>query len=230
LTGHRGEPVLAAEETLPSFQAAIDGGARTIEMDVQFTSDDVPVLMHDPIVDRTTNGTGPVSAYTFARLETLDAGDDAVVPSFASVLDLAQQHGVDVVAELKLDHATPDNTAAYLAAVQASGMAGSLTVESFYADNLAALHAADPALPLAFITTTSTAPAAILAMHAGTVLIALSADTPRRTADYHEAGLKVWVWTVDSAAELAAADRDGADAVLTDDFTELTTGRICTAR
>lgn len=44
------------------------------EMDVQLTSDLVPVLFHDSTVDRTTNGTGRVSDYTLAELRTLDAG------------------------------------------------------------------------------------------------------------------------------------------------------------
>lgn len=62
------------ENTLLSFQNLLDLGGDVNEMDVQLTKDLVPVLFHDSTVDRTTNGTGPVSAYTLAELRTLDAG------------------------------------------------------------------------------------------------------------------------------------------------------------
>jgi len=74
LMGHRGDPIRYPENTILSFQQAIFAGADVNEMDVQLTKDLVPVLFHDSTVDRTTNGTGPVSAYTFAELRTLDAG------------------------------------------------------------------------------------------------------------------------------------------------------------
>lgn len=48
-------------------------GATGVELDLSFTADGVPVLMHDQTLDRTTNGSGPVSQVRFAQLRRLDA-------------------------------------------------------------------------------------------------------------------------------------------------------------
>jgi len=72
--GHRGAPRLAPENTIPSFKRAVEAGVDFIELDVRVTRDDVLVIMHDPTVDRTTNGTGRVSELTLAEISELDAG------------------------------------------------------------------------------------------------------------------------------------------------------------
>lgn len=51
--GHRGWPTVAPENTLPSFQLARLNGCDCVECDIQFTSDDVPVLLHDTTINRT---------------------------------------------------------------------------------------------------------------------------------------------------------------------------------
>jgi len=48
-------------------------GAAGVELDLSFTVDGIPVLMHDETVDRTTNGSGPISKLPFAQLRRLDA-------------------------------------------------------------------------------------------------------------------------------------------------------------
>lgn len=48
-------------------------GATAVELDLSFTADGVPVLMHDETLDRTTNGSGPVRQVRFAQLRRLDA-------------------------------------------------------------------------------------------------------------------------------------------------------------
>jgi glycerophosphoryl diester phosphodiesterase len=72
--GHRGAAAEAPENTLPSFLRAIDQGVDAIEFDVQVTADDVPVVMHDPTADRTTSGTGAISAMSWRKVRELDAG------------------------------------------------------------------------------------------------------------------------------------------------------------
>lgn len=71
---HRGDSKNAPENTLPAFASAVEKGAPQIEFDVQLTKDGELVIMHDPTVDRTTNGTGLVSELTFEELRALDAG------------------------------------------------------------------------------------------------------------------------------------------------------------
>src|SRR5262245_28121860 len=63
IQGHRGAPCLGDENTLPSFEAALDAGATSLECDVQLTADGVPVLCHDPCVD-TATGARPVRGLT----------------------------------------------------------------------------------------------------------------------------------------------------------------------
>src|SRR5438552_11219396 len=48
IQGHRGARGLRPENTLPSFEAALDAGATSLETDVHLTADGVPVLYHDP--------------------------------------------------------------------------------------------------------------------------------------------------------------------------------------
>lgn len=71
---HRGASSEAPENTLAAFIAAEQAGAQGIEMDIHLTRDGVPVVIHDASVDRTTNGSGPVSQMTRSELRQLDAG------------------------------------------------------------------------------------------------------------------------------------------------------------
>lgn len=71
---HRGGSGIRPENTLESFRHAHSFGVRTMELDVHLTTDGVLVVHHDETVDRTTNGTGPISICTLADLRSLDAG------------------------------------------------------------------------------------------------------------------------------------------------------------
>jgi len=74
LVGHRGIRALYPENTVLSFQKALEMRFDLIEFDVHFTKDKVLVVCHDATVDRTTNGTGPIRNMTLAELKQLDAG------------------------------------------------------------------------------------------------------------------------------------------------------------
>lgn len=74
LFGHRGAAGVAPENTLPSFRRALADGVDVFELDVHATRDGEIVVLHDPTLERTTDGAGPVSALTMAELERLDAG------------------------------------------------------------------------------------------------------------------------------------------------------------
>lgn len=71
---HRGASMYAPENTMASFELAYEMGAEGIETDVHLTKDQMPVLMHDEKVDRTTNGKGYIKEYTLNQLKKLDAG------------------------------------------------------------------------------------------------------------------------------------------------------------
>lgn len=84
ICAHRGFNQIAPENTLPAFGAAIALGADEIEFDLWQSSDGVPVVMHDPLLDRVSNGSGPVTEKTFAELKKLDFGS-RFAPAFAGL-------------------------------------------------------------------------------------------------------------------------------------------------
>ncbi len=73
IIGHRGAAGTAPENTLPSFERALELGAEVLESDIHVTRDGVPVLVHDPDVARTTEGAGDVASLSFDELQALDA-------------------------------------------------------------------------------------------------------------------------------------------------------------
>lgn len=95
IIGHRGASNEAPENTMASFVRALELGAHGVEFDVQLTSDAVPVVIHDAMLDRTTTGSGPVLAATLDQVQALDAGGwfdlsfaDERVPLLDDVLGL----------------------------------------------------------------------------------------------------------------------------------------------
>jgi glycerophosphoryl diester phosphodiesterase len=74
ILAHRGDSAHAPENTLPSFQQALQKGADGIELDVKLTVDGHLIVIHDSIVDRTTDGKGRVDSLTLDTIRKLDAG------------------------------------------------------------------------------------------------------------------------------------------------------------
>ncbi|MAD06125.1 MAG: hypothetical protein CMP86_01795 [Gammaproteobacteria bacterium] len=92
LIGHRGAAGLETENTLPSFQRAIDLGCAAIELDVQHSATtSAQWIIHDSTVDRTTNGHGRVKDLTDAELHKLRCTNNAAIPKLSEVLDVVAQ-------------------------------------------------------------------------------------------------------------------------------------------
>ena len=72
--GHRGFSSDYPENTMLAFRKAYEAGADGIELDARLTDDGYVVVMHDPTVDRTTNGTGTLWDMPLSEVQTLDAG------------------------------------------------------------------------------------------------------------------------------------------------------------
>ena len=87
LIGHRGTAGTHPENTIPSFDAALGMSVDAFELDVHGAKDGVPVVIHDAMLNRTTNATGPVSAMTSEQLGDVDAGAGAYVPTLGEVLE-----------------------------------------------------------------------------------------------------------------------------------------------
>jgi glycerophosphoryl diester phosphodiesterase len=108
LIGHRGVKNLKPENTLESIITAFDLGLECVEIDVKVSKDNIPLLIHDDTLDRTTNGSGLVCDFTFDHINQLDAGyffynskTDIKVPSLMSVLDLIKRKQKYLNIELK---------------------------------------------------------------------------------------------------------------------------------
>jgi glycerophosphoryl diester phosphodiesterase len=75
LCAHRGLSHLCPENTLPAFGAALAmPEVREIELDLWLSADGVPVVCHDPRIDRTTDGQGIVTELKWAGIRQFDAG------------------------------------------------------------------------------------------------------------------------------------------------------------
>ena len=112
--GHRGAAAYAPENTLPSFQHAVDVTADGVELDVHCSADGHLMVIHDPTLERTTNGFGSVEERTLEELRAFDAGHQfstdngeshpfrgqgAGIPTLEEVLDVVR--GLPVVVEIK---------------------------------------------------------------------------------------------------------------------------------
>ena len=108
LIGHRGVKNLKPENTIESIEAAFDFGLDCVEIDVKISKDNIPLLLHDDTLDRTTNGSGLVCDFKFDEISKLDAGyhfyktnTEIKVPSLKNVLDLAKKKQKYLNIELK---------------------------------------------------------------------------------------------------------------------------------
>jgi glycerophosphoryl diester phosphodiesterase len=94
---HRGVVSEAPENTRPAIARAIELGCAMAEIDLRYTADGEVVLFHDPSLERTTDGRGPLSAKTLAELRRLDAGAwygpefrGTRIPTFKEAVELAR--------------------------------------------------------------------------------------------------------------------------------------------
>jgi glycerophosphoryl diester phosphodiesterase len=97
IIGHRGASAYHPENTMSAFEAAHEMGAEMIEFDILLSKDEVPVVIHDETLERTTNGRGKVADFTVHELKKLDAGlwfseshRGEQIPTLEEVLEFAK--------------------------------------------------------------------------------------------------------------------------------------------
>ncbi len=112
MMAHRGTGDRGPENTIIGAEIGLSWGTRVLELDLRLTSDGVPVLMHDSTIDRTTDGTGPISELTLAEVKLLDAGSykspvyaGERVPTLNEIID-----AIDGRARIFLDSKRPVET------------------------------------------------------------------------------------------------------------------------
>lgn len=92
VAAHRGWCASYPENTMLAFGKALEIGVDQIETDVRVSRDGELVLIHDAMVDRTTNGKGSVSDKLFCELRTLDAGMGERIPTLRELMELVKDH------------------------------------------------------------------------------------------------------------------------------------------
>jgi len=89
--GHRGAPREFPENTLPSFERAVERGADAVELDVHATSDGVVIVHHDPVLSTAASAKNRglvIDETPWATLRTAEIGSATLIPTLAQVLDL----------------------------------------------------------------------------------------------------------------------------------------------
>ncbi|WP_030313974.1 glycerophosphodiester phosphodiesterase [Streptomyces flavochromogenes] len=228
---HRGASSAAPENTLIAGEVARRGGAVWIENDVQPSEDDVPYVLHDTTVDRTTDGTGPIRSLTSTELDALDAGSwfapafaGTHVPTLEAQLRDLRLRGGKLLLEVKGSH-TYSQVRRIVELVREQGMSDRVFVQSFEVTHLRYVHELAPDLPLGLLRDTlDTDPLAVaedLRLASYNPSDRALSSRPELVRDLHAAGVAVNVWTVDSPARWKALDALGVDGIITNRPTEL---------
>lgn len=212
----------APENTLAGVRAALALGVDAVEVDVHCSADRVPVLIHDATVDRTTDGSGPVSALTLSQLRRLDAGARAFdgrfagerIPTLAEALDLTRGRCLLVV-EVK-----PAGIEREVVAVLRPA-ADDVMVWSFLPEVVARVRELAPAVPCALLSPPlgGRPPDALFraALQAGQQAVAVhhSSVDPDLVHCAARRGLTVFAWTADDPDEHRRLLRSGVGGIVT---------------
>jgi glycerophosphoryl diester phosphodiesterase len=140
---HRGDSAHRPENTLASFASALELGAAVVEFDVHLSRDGEVIVIHDPTVDRTTDGHGMVKRLDLADIRQLSAGYSTRfgstyagerVPTLAEVLGLLRERAqamIEIKPEAVTDDADGGIEAHVIEAVRRAGMEKDVALISF---------------------------------------------------------------------------------------------------
>jgi glycerophosphoryl diester phosphodiesterase len=240
--GHRGTAGTAPENTIASFRQAVEDGADLLEFDIRLTSDHRIVVIHDATVDRTTDGTGTVSALPLDELKALDAGfkytrdgesfsfrgQGITIPTFAEVLEAFSN--VPLIVEIKDDN--PAIIPEMVRILRQYGRLedGSVLCAGFKHGMLKRVRRLAPNLATSF----SIPEVVIFALRARLPVVCrrnrrdkyifqsrvkrgrLKVITPRAVRRLQALGYEVHVWTINDENEMHRLLNMGVDAIITD--------------
>lgn len=94
---HRGYSGKFEENTMTAFEKAIEYKANGIETDVQLSKDNIPVLIHDETLDRTTDGKGYVKDYNLAELKKFRTKSGEEIPTLKEFFELVANSNLKVL-------------------------------------------------------------------------------------------------------------------------------------
>lgn len=237
---HRGGGTLAPENTLAAIRVGHERGFRGVEFDAMLAADETPVLMHDPTLQRTTSGRGPVAAHTAAELARLDAGGwhspafaGEPVPAFETAVRWCRAHDVWINIEIKPAPGVAARTGAVVARLTATlyadlvrpgGAAAERAVprvplfSSFEREALAAAREAAPDIPRGYLL--DRVPRDWRAQLQALDCVALHTNhrhlTRELAAAVKDAGYWLFCYTVNDPARAVELAAWGVDAYCTD--------------
>ena len=231
--GHRGARARFPENTLPAFRYAIEQGVDFLELDVLVTKDDVPVVVHDALIDGI-----PIYALTLAELKEYDCGakqnplfetqipvPGTRVPTLDEVFDLSRGTTVQFNVETKIfaDHPElapgPDAfTGMILDLIRKHGIDERIILSSFDPRALRAMKKLDPSIRRAALFEVERDWPEVAREFEATHLNPLySLVTKEQVSWAHSAGLEVVPWTVNKPEDWEKLVDDGVDAIISDD-------------
>ena len=223
IIAHRGASGHAPENTLAAFERAVALGAGFIETDLHLTRDARFVAIHDPTLERTTNGTGNVRDSTLAEIRKLDAGMwfdrefmGQKVPTLEEIVEFAAKHDVIFYLELKYEAAWGMHHS-LVGALQKSGGAARSIIISSSEPTLTALRQVDPSAMMGLIFDEANQDHTKAGIELGVRQLCpqYSLVTHEMVEQAHGLDLQVATWTVDDAAAMRAMIAVKVDGIMT---------------
>jgi len=226
--GHRGASYHAPENTLPSFRLALEQGADAVELDAKLTADGQVIALHDPTLERTTDGRGRPGDFPLEELRRLDAGAwmgrvfrGTRIPTLEEIFD-EMGHGLLFNVELTNYGTSEDRLVEHVVdIIRAKHMESRVLLSSFFRRNLAEARRRAPEIPLGHLIGPTRlgvldglrgVPIATEAVHPYHLFA--SAGTISR---WHAQGRRVIVYTVDQVRRMNDLWQIGVDGIITDD-------------
>ncbi len=219
---HRGACAYAPENTRAAFDLALLQGATHMELDVRITADGKAAVLHDPSLERTTNGTGLAAERTLAELQTLDAGSwfhpkfvGERIPSYREVLE---RYAEQAHLHTEIKDAPAGFPSAVADLIREAGAESQTTVTSFSLPTLVEIRSHAPELRLGWLVHRPTDSIVATAQSAGFGLLCPRASHvgAAQVQHLHEQGFVVRVWGVKTEAEMRKAAEDGVDGMTVD--------------
>lgn len=209
---HRGYSKFLPENTLPAFRMSRLKGFEYVETDIRFSSDGVPVLLHDETIDRTSSGNGKVSEMSLEQLRSFDFGSwksadyqGTLIPTLDEFLKLCDAIGLKPYLELKVG--TKAQIRQVVTMVESFGMGDKVTYISFSEGLLRYVSEIEPDARIGYLfsrtmTRQAVETAASLKNGVNSVFVD-SYDYSSRCIDLcTSAGLPLEVWTINSEREI----------------------------
>jgi len=211
LLGHRGSLRHAPENTLESFEIALEHGCDGFECDVRLTVDRHAAVFHDPAVAGVI-----VSDATFAELRQAASGNRIHVPSLREVwTQFAQRCFLNV--ELKVPGLEEHVLALFAAELPKHG----LLVSSFVPEVVESLHRASQQIPLGYICKDPAKLDRWRDLPIETAVLHFSLISSELVAELRAAKKKIYAWTVNAEREMRRLRDLGVDGIISDDTAHL---------